>query len=174
MKAILSLLKRTTLLLIAASGAVALQASACAQKPESLAPIGFSLADLKAQTAQNSKGYFLLEVPQMASIALDGDVLNVLNKQLVESTGQITYQKGDSNEKPQPSLVRSQIQCCATHAREYSVGLKLPDEIKGIQERAWVRLVGSLSCEVKDGRGRAVLIVREIQEIEIPGSPLLK
>lgn len=145
-----------------------------AQDSQSRPSAAFTLADLKAQIPQNEKGQFILEVPQMVNAAIDGEVFSLLSGQLVESTGQIAYQAGETGNAPQPVLARSQIQCCVTHAREYFVALRFPGDVKAPRDRAWVRLIGNLSSEVNNGRVRAVCVVTEIQEIEVPGNPLLK
>ncbi|NBV85790.1 MAG: hypothetical protein EBS01_05915 [Verrucomicrobia bacterium] len=139
-----------------------------------LASRPFSLEDFKAQVPQDSTGSFLLEIPQILNTAADQEVRAVVAGCSVETSGQIMSEGNFAHDGKRLRVARSQIQCCAAHAREYSVVLAFSEKAPALQEKAWVRLRGTLFFE-RQGEGFiAAILVNEWQQTAQPQNPLLR
>ena len=134
----------------------------------------FSLEDFKAQYPQNASGHFLLEIPVIANTAADREVRSGVTDCPVETCGQITSAAVNNTDVRRLSVVRSQIHCCAAHAREYSVALVFEGNTPNLPELAWVRLAGTLFYEEQGENRVAVILVKEMCEVPKPENSLLK
>lgn len=157
---------------LAAAGAMC-SAEPVATTPAVPAKSGFTLADLKAQIPQSKDGTFLIEIPMILSTATDLEVQGLLAGQPVETTGQIMPQASDNADGRHLRIFRSQLLCCAAHARQCSVAIELPEKAPALKEMTWVKIVGTLSYKREDRRIVPVVIVREIKETAAPATPLL-
>jgi len=135
---------------------------------------GITLADLKAQIPQNKEGVFLIEIPMILSTATDLEVQALLAGQPVETTAQIMPETLDNAGGKFLRIFRSQLLCCATHARQCSVAIEFAGKAPALKEQAWVTLVGTLSYRREDRKIVPVIVVREIREVPSPANPLLQ
>lgn len=142
--------------------------------PPTVASRPFTLDDFKAQIPLSAQGSFLLEIPQILNTAADPEVQAVVAGCSVETCGQVMAETGFNPDGRRLRVARSQIQCCVTHAREYSVVLDFAQKAPAFQEMAWVKLLGTLSYEQQGGKPVAVILVKEIQEVAKPENPLLR
>jgi hypothetical protein len=133
----------------------------------------FSLSDLKAQYPQNKQGHFQMELPAILNTSTDLEVQALLAGQSVETTGQVMPETVDNADGRHVRIFRSQLLCCATHARQCSVALELPEATTAFKESTWVKLVGTLSFRREERRIVPVIIVTDIKETAAPANPLL-
>jgi hypothetical protein len=150
----------------------------CSAEPGAPAPAvpakgGFTLADLKAQIPQSKDGTFLIEIPMILSTATDLEAQSLLAGQPVETTGQIMPETLSGTDGGRLRIFRSQLLCCATHARQCSVAIELPEKAPALKEMTWVKLTGTLSYKREDRKIVPVFIVKEIKETAPPPNPLL-
>lgn len=142
--------------------------------PPPVASRPFTFDDFKAQIPQSAQGSFLLEIPQILNTAADPEVQAVVAGCSVETCGQVMAETTFNPEGNRLRVVRSQMQCCAAHAREYSVALAFAQKAPALPEMAWVKLLGTLSYERQGGKLVTVILVKEIQETAKPENPLLR
>ncbi len=142
--------------------------------PVAAASLPFTLADFKAQVPQSPSGSFLLEIPQILNTAADQEVRTVVAGCPVETCGQIIPETNFNPDGKRLRVARSQVQCCAIHAREYSVVLEFSEKAPVLQEKDWVKLLGTLAYERQGESFVAVIRVTEIQKTDQPQSPLLR
>jgi len=142
--------------------------------PLAAASLSFTLADFKAQVPQSPTGNFLMEIPQILNTAADQEVRAVVAGCPVETCGQIIPETKFNPEGKRLRVARSQVHCCATHAREYSVVLEFVEKAPALQEKDWVKLLGTLSYERQGEVFITVIRVNEIQKTAQPQSPLLR
>ena len=135
---------------------------------------GFTLADLKAQVPQNKEGDFMMEIPQILNTGSDKEIQGVLSGQSVETTGQVMPETVDNAGGNRLRIVRSLIQCCAAHARQYSVIIEFAGKVPAMKEMSWVKVVGTITYKQEGGKTVPVVIVKEIKETTKPGDPLLR
>jgi hypothetical protein len=133
-----------------------------------------TFADLKAQFPQNKDGQFLMEVPSIVNTSTDREAQSLLTGQSVETTGQLMPETIGNADGKSLRITRSQLQCCAEHARQCSVALQFSEKAPALKELAWVRLVGTISYKQEDGKTVPVVIVKEIKEIAAPKNQLLQ
>jgi hypothetical protein len=153
-------------------------AAFCSAEPASPTPAvaakgGFTLADLQAQIPQNTEGAFLIEIPMILSIAADPEVQALLSGQAVETTAQIMPETLSGAAGGHPRIFRTQLLCCASHARQCSVEIKLPENAPAVKEMTWVKLTGTLSYRREERKMVPVFIVKELKETMEPRNPLL-
>jgi hypothetical protein len=146
----------------------------CFGLPPSRPSQPFSLEDFKAQFPQNASGHFLLEIPMIVNTAADCEVRAVVAGCAVETCGQITSAGVCNPDGRRLRVIRSQIHCCAAHAREYSVTLLFEGKPPNFSELAWVHLAGTLSYEEQGDNRVAIILVKEIGEVPKPENSLLK
>ena len=71
-------------------------------------------------------------------------------------------------------IVRSLIQCCAAHARQYSNIIEFAGKAPALKEMTWVKVVGTMSYKQEGGKTVPVVIVKEIKETTNPDDPFLR
>ena len=135
---------------------------------------GFTLGDLKAQVPRNRDGAFLMEIPQILNTGSDKEIQAVLSGQSVETTGQVMPETVDNAGGNRLRIVRSLIQCCAAHARQYSVIIEFAGKVPTLKEMSWVKVVGIMSYKQEGGKTVPVVIVKEIKETTKPDDPFLR
>ena len=135
---------------------------------------GFTLDDMKAQVSRNKDGAFLMEIPQILNTGSDKEIQGVLSGQSVETTGQVMPETVDNADGNRLRIVRSLIQCCAAHARQYSVIIEFAGKAPALKEMTWVKVVGTMSYKQEVGKTVPVVIVKEIKETTQPDDPLIK
>lgn len=133
-----------------------------------------TFADLKAQFAQNKDGTFLMGVPSIVNTSTDREAQALLAGQSLETIGQVMPETVDNAEGKSLRITRSQLQCCAAHARQCSIALQFSEKAPAFKELTWVTLAGTISYKQEDGKTVPVLIVKAIKEIAAPKNPLLQ
>ena len=144
------------------------------QQPAASTKPGFTLADLKAQIQQDRDGVFLMELSDIIHTATDPEVRGLLQGQPVATTAQVTAEAQDNAGASRLRLFRSQILCCASHLRQYCVSVECVGKAPTFKDRAWVRVVGTLSYQSEDGKVIPFILAKEVKEIASPPNPLLK
>lgn len=124
--------------------------------------------------SQNKDGTFLMEVPAILNTSTDREVQALLTGQPVETTGQVMPESLRNADGKSLRITRSQLQCCAEHARQCSVALQFSEKAPTFKELAWVTLVGTISYKQEDGKTVPVIHVKAIKEIAAPKNPLLQ
>jgi len=135
---------------------------------------GFTLDDMKAQVSRNKDGAFLMEIPQILNTGSDKEIQGVLSGQSVETTGQVMPETVDNADGNRLRIVRSLIQCCAAHARQYSVIIEFAGKAPALKEMTWVKVIGTMSYKQEGGKTVPVVVVKEIKETTQPDDPLIK
>jgi hypothetical protein len=135
---------------------------------------GFTLNDLKAQVPHSKEGNLMLDIPQILSTVKDKGVQAVLAGQTIETTGQVMLETVDNNEGKRLRVARSQILCCAVHARQYSVLVEFSGKAPVFNEISWVKLVGTISYKQEGSKTVPVISAKVIEETAKPDSPLLR
>ncbi len=126
-----------------------------------------TLADLRAQYPVGKGGGFVLEVPQILHMALDPEVAALMRGQRVELVGEWV---GDGAGRWR--VVRSQLGCCSTHAKESGVLV----ETRGISPvgQKWVRVMGELGFQRNESGWTPVVRGASVIEAEAPAAAILK
>ena len=156
------------LLWLTVSGGVAAQ-SVPVPAVRTLPKVAVTLADLRAQYAVGKGGAFLIEVPQMLHMALDPDVSALMRGQRVESVGQWIR-----DETGRFRVVRSQLGCCSTHAKESGVLVELREPAAQSLLQGWVRVTAELGFERTEAGWVAVLRGASVEPAEAPGAAVLR
>ena len=171
-------MKRHTFILIVAPLLAGAKTATAADPAVAAATVvahrGFTLGDLKAQVPRNKDGAFLMEIPQILNTGSDKEIQGVLSGQSVETTGQVMPETVDNADGNRLRIVRSLIQCCAAHARQYSVIIEFAGKVPAMKEMSWVKVVGTITYKQEDGKTVPVVIVKEIKETTKPDDPLLR
>jgi len=115
-----------------------------------------------------------MEIPQILNTGSDPEIRGVLSGQSVETTGQVMPETVDNAGGNRLRIVRSLIQCCAAHARQYSVIIEFAGKVPALKEMSWVKVVGTITYKQEGGKTVPVVIVKEIKETTKPGDPLLR
>ena len=115
-----------------------------------------------------------MEVPAILNTSTDREVQALLTGQPVETTGQVMPESLRNADGKSLRITRSQLQCCAEHARQCSVALQFSEKAPTFKELAWVTLVGTISYKQEDGKTVPVIHVKAIKEIAAPKNPLLQ
>ncbi len=162
-----------------------LHASAFAQAPSppGMPPIprlpprmipAITAEDLNAQFPINAQGAHEMEIPQIAHTCEDKDVRVILSGKQVETIGEVIAQSDDALPSARIRVGRPQMQCCAVHARSYSIIAAFSDHKPEFKVGCWVRLTGFIRYENEGEKFLPVVAVKSIVEIPAPANPVLK
>jgi uncharacterized repeat protein (TIGR03943 family) len=133
----------------------------------------FTLDDLKAQIEQNSKGEFVLQVPEIYYTATDLEVQKVLKGQPIETTAQVLPEKINNESGRRLRIFRMLVQCCAADARPYSIPVEFEGKAPEFKEMTWVKISGVMAYE-KDGDQIIPLVkATNIEETTAPDNTML-
>jgi len=135
---------------------------------------GFTLADLKAQIPQDKDGVFLMELPEILNAATDPEVRSLLDGQPVATSGQVISGSENPADGRNLRIYRSQLSCCAEHARQCSVSIRITGKVPAIKGNPWIRVVGTMTYKQEGGKTQPVIMAREINETTPPDNPVLK
>jgi uncharacterized membrane protein YcgQ (UPF0703/DUF1980 family) len=136
--------------------------------------ITFTVADLKAQTPRSKDGNFMLEIPEIVNLGLTDESRAVFAGKPVETTGQVVSELATNPDGRRLRIVRSLINCCAAHARPYSVIIEFAGKAPEFKVMTWVKVAGTMTYKVEDGNTTPVVAVTEMKEITAPVNPMLK
>lgn len=145
-----------------------------AAKPKEAQSFGsFSLEDLKQQVPQNSKGEFMLEVPEIFYTGGDIEVQRVLDGQRVETVAQVLPEKVNNANGYRLRIFRMQVQCCAADARPYSIPVDFGKKAPDLKEMTWVKISGVMSYEKDADQTIPVVKAIEIEETTPPENTMI-
>lgn len=134
-----------------------------------LPKVAVTLADLRAQYPVGKNGGFLLEVPQILHLALDPEVFGLMRGQRVEVMGRWVRDAAGV-----VRVVRSQLGCCSTHAKDSGVLVELREPAAQSLLQGWVRVTAELGFERTDAGWVAVLRGASVEPAEVPAAAVLK
>lgn len=145
-----------------------------AAKPKEAQSFGsFSLEDLKQQVPQNSKGEFMLEVPEIFYTGGDIEVQRVLDGQKIETVAQVLPEKVNNANGYRLRIFRMQVQCCAADARPYSIPVDFGKKAPDLKEMTWVKISGVMSYEKDADQTVPVVKALEIEETTPPENTMI-
>ena len=133
-----------------------------------------TLNDLRAQFPVNAQGSHAMEIPEILSSSEDKDVRALLAGRQVETVGEIIPKSDSEAALGRFRVARSQMQCCAAHARPCSITVALGATRPELKEGCWVRLTGVLTYEGDGVKFQPLVTLKEIVEITAPRSIILK
>lgn len=143
-------------------------------KPKEAQSFGsFTLEDLKQQIEQNSKGEFVLQVPEIYYTAGDMEVQRVINGQPVETTAQILPEKVNNASGHRVRIFRMLVQCCAADARPYSVPVDFGKKAPEFKDMTWVKISGTMSYEKDGDQTIPVIKATSIEETPAPENTMI-
>ncbi|HEY1082976.1 MAG TPA: hypothetical protein VGE29_11965 [Prosthecobacter sp.] len=149
-------------------------AKADAAKPKEAQSFGsFSLEDLKQQVPQNSKGEFMLDVPEIYYTGGDIEVQKVINGQPIETTAQVLPEKVNNASGHRLRIFRMLVQCCAADARPYSVPVDFGKKAPDFKEMTWVKISGMMSYEKDGDQTIPVIRATNIEETTAPDNSMI-
>ncbi|TDU73087.1 uncharacterized membrane protein YcgQ (UPF0703/DUF1980 family) [Prosthecobacter fusiformis] len=151
--------------------AVTKAASAPAKEAQSYG--SFTLEDLKQQVPQNSKGEFVLEVPEIYYTGGDLEVQRVITGQAIETTAQILPEKVNNADGHRLRIFRMLVQCCAADARPYSVPVDFGEKAPDLKEMTWVKISGTMSYEKEGDQTVPVIKVTGVEETTAPDNTMI-
>lgn len=134
----------------------------------------FTLADFEAQTPRSEAGNFLIEIPGLVNFGLTEDARAVVAGKPVETIGQVVPESLNNSGRRRLRIVRSLMNCCTVHARQFSVVIEFVEKAPDFKEMSWVKVVGTICYRVEEGNTTPVVGVKEIKEIPQPVTPVLK
>lgn len=145
-----------------------------ASKPKEAQSYGsFTLEDLKQQIEQNSKGEFVLQVPEIYYTAGDLEVQRVINGQPVETTAQILPEKVNNAHGHRVRIFRMLVQCCAADARPYSVPVDFGKKAPEFKDMTWVKISGTMTYEKDGDQTIPVIKATSIEETPAPENTMI-
>jgi len=133
----------------------------------------FTLEDLKQQVPQNSKGEFILEVPEIYYTGGDLEVQKVITGQSVETTAQVLPEKVNNAEGRRLRIFRMLVQCCAADARPYSVPVEFGEKAPEFKDMTWVKVSGTMSYEKSGDQTIPVIKDAKIEETTAPDNAMI-
>lgn len=149
-------------------------AKADAAKPKEAQSYGsFTLEDLKQQVPQNSKGEFVLEVPEIYYTGGDIEVQKVITGQPIETTAQILPEKVNNANGHRVRIFRMLVQCCAADARPYSVPVDFGKKAPDFKEMTWVKISGTMSYEKEGDQTVPVIHATNVEETTAPENTMI-
>ena len=151
--------------------AVAKAAAAPAKEAQSYG--SFTLEDLKQQVPQNSKGEFVLEVPEIYYTGGDIEVQRVITGQPIETTAQILPEKVNNENGHRLRIFRMLVQCCAADARPYSIPVDFGEKAPDYKEMTWVKISGVMSYEKDGDQTVPVIKVTNSEETTAPENTMI-
>ncbi|MEN3941835.1 hypothetical protein WJU23_11120 [Prosthecobacter sp. SYSU 5D2] len=152
--------------------AVAKAASAAPAK-EAQSYGSFTLEDLKQQVPQNSKGEFVLEVPEIYYTGGDIEVQRVITGQAIETTAQVLPEKVNNENGHRLRIFRMLVQCCAADARPYSIPVDFGEKAPDFKEMTWVKISGIMSYEKEGDQTVPVIKVTNSEETTAPDNTMI-
>lgn len=147
--------------------------AAAAPKKEAQSVGSFTLDDLKQLITQNSKGEFVLEVPEIYYTASDIEVQKVLSGQPVETKAQVLPEKINNESGRRLRIFRMLVQCCAADARPYSIPVEFEGKAPEFKEMTWVVISGTVAYEKDGDQVIPIIKAKEIQETTAPDNTML-
>lgn len=151
--------------------AVAQAAAAPAKEAQSYG--SFTLEDLKQQVPQNSKGEFILEVPEIYYTGGDIEVQRVITGQPIETTAQVLPEKVNNESGHRLRIFRMLVQCCAADARPYSIPVDFGEKAPDFKEMTWVKISGVMSYEKEGDQTVPVIKVTNAEETTAPDNTMI-
>jgi len=149
-------------------------AKADASKPKEAQSYGsFTLEDLKQQVPQNSKGQFVLEVPEIYYTGGDLEVQRVITGQAIETVAQILPEKVNNADGHRLRIFRMLVQCCAADARPYSVPVDFGKKAPDFKEMTWVKISGTMSYEKEGDQTIPVIKATNVEETTAPDNTMI-
>ncbi len=133
----------------------------------------FTLEDLKQQIEQNSKGEFVLQVPEIYYTGGDLEVQRVITGQPIETTAQVLPEKVNNAEGHRLRIFRMLVQCCAADARPYSVPVDFGKKAPDFKEMTWVKISGIMSYEKDGDQTIPVIKATHIEETTAPDNTMI-
>lgn len=133
----------------------------------------FTLEDLKQQVPQNSKGEFVLEVPEIYYTGGDLEVQKVITGQAIETTAQILPEKVNNANGHRLRIFRMLVQCCAADARPYSIPIDFGEKAPDYKDMTWVKISGTMSYEKEGDQTVPVVKVTKIEETTAPENTMI-
>ncbi len=149
-------------------------AKAAAPAPKQAQSYGsFTLEDLKQQVPQNSKGEFVLEVPEIYYTGGDVEVQKVITGQPVETIAQVLPEKVNNADGHRLRIFRMLVQCCAADARPYSVPVDFGKKAPELKEMTWVKISGTMSYEKDGDQTVPVIMATNVEETTAPENSMI-
>ncbi len=124
----------------------------------------FTLEDLKKMVPQNSKGDFLLDVPQIFYTAGDDELMKVMEGIPVETTAQVMAETTNNPNKTRLRAFRLFIECCAADARPLSIPIEFGKALPKYKEMGWYKISGKLHFSRENDEIVPVLKIDKIVE----------
>jgi uncharacterized membrane protein YcgQ (UPF0703/DUF1980 family) len=151
--------------------AIAQAATAPAKEAQSYG--SFTLEDLKQQVPQNSKGEFVLEVPEIYYTGGDIEVQRVITGQAIETTAQVLPEKVNNENGHRLRIFRMLVQCCAADARPYSIPVDFGEKAPDFKEMTWVKISGIMGYEKEGDQTIPVIKVTHSEETTAPDNTMI-
>ncbi|MES2736037.1 MAG: hypothetical protein V4672_06940 [Verrucomicrobiota bacterium] len=133
----------------------------------------FTLEDLKQQIEQNSKGEFILQVPEIYYTGGDLEVQRVITGQPIETIAQVLPEKVNNADGHRLRIFRMLVQCCAADARPYSVPVDFGKKAPDYKEMTWVKISGIMSYEKDGDQTIPVIKATSIEETTAPDNTMI-
>ncbi|MDB6174962.1 MAG: hypothetical protein JWL59_4273 [Chthoniobacteraceae bacterium] len=146
-------------------------APSSAQPPAvAAAPEAKNASDYLQRTPE---GFIVVEVLDLLYAAQDGELRKDFENKKVELVGQLMPDKGVNGTGPKRfKAVRMFMTCCAADARPVAT-LVETDNLPDLPEMTWVKVVGTSTFPLENGRRTAVLKSERIEQATPPDESML-
>ncbi len=123
---------------------------------------------LEESTPKNDQGHYQLPLSQLYFSALDDSMMEVFDRLPFETEGQLVEEKINNEDGTRLRLYRTLMTCCAADAMVLGFPLEFGKEPPLFEDRAWVRVGGTLSYETLPDGSSTVFNVENIEIISPP------
>lgn len=128
----------------------------------------FTREMLEESTPKNEEGRFQLPVSQIFFSAGDESMMEVFGEIEIETEGQIVPERDNNPNGNRLRIYRTLMTCCAADAMVLAFPLEFKEAPTAFQERAWVRVGGTLRYEELEDGPSPVLHVEKMEAIPPP------
>jgi len=115
-----------------------------------------------------------MEIPEILNSSEDKEVRAILSGRQVETVGEVIAKSDSDSAARGIRVARTQIPCCAAHARACAIDVSFSGNKPELSEGCWVKLTGLLAYEADGPKFRPHLTVTEIAVIPAPKDAILK
>ena len=127
----------------------------------------FTREMLEQSTPKNNDGHFQLPLSQLYFSAGDQEMMDVFSGVEIETEGQVVTERDDENGN-RLRLYRTMMTCCAADAIVLSFPIEFENTLPVFEERAWVRVAGTITYETLPEGISSVFHVERIESIPPP------
>jgi uncharacterized repeat protein (TIGR03943 family) len=128
----------------------------------------FTREMLEESTPRNEDGRFQLPVSQIFFSAGDDSMMEVFGGIEIETEGQVVAERDHNQDGNRLRIYRTLMTCCAADAMVLAFPIEFEGSVPVFEERAWVRVGGTLRYEESPGGEQPVLSVEKIEAISPP------